>query len=243
MWYNLNNIKKLDSCVSECLIIVIFEKFLIVIMYKIFAIVLTALVIITSQTATAQSSNDTILMMSGQEVISMVYDTSFGNITYKNPKPDGDPITVETSDVFSIRNNKGEMIKYVQDTAGENDLTVEEMRYYIKGQQDARKGFKPRGAFWANIGIGLASGATGSFFCPIPPFAFTALSGLTKVKIKHSTVSNLEYLKHDTYILGYEHIARGKRKTRSLIGGGIGLVGGLGAAIILKNTGNSLIKN
>ena len=203
--------------------------------------ILIVFTLLVAQKADAQTGNDTILLLNGTEIISMVYDTSFGNVTYKNPKADQDPITIETSDVFSIRNSKGETIKYVYDSAGENDLTAEEMRYYIKGEQDAQKGFKPRGAFWTNMGIGLLSGATGSFLCPIPPFAFTALSGLTKVKIKHSTVSNLECLKHDTYIMGYEHIARGKRKTKSLLGGGIGLVGGIGASIILISTGNGII--
>ena len=212
-------------------------------MSKLFSIILIVFLLLHARKANSQTGNDTILLLSGVEIVSTVYDTAFGNITYKNPKPDGDPITIESSEVFSIRNSKGETVKYVYDSVAGDEIDVEGMRYYIKGEQDARKGFKPRGAFWGNMGIGLASGATGSFFCPIPPFAFTALSGATKIKIKHSTVSNLEYLKHDTYIMGYEHIARGKRKTKSLIGGGIGLAGGIGAAILLKSTGNELIKN
>ncbi len=211
-------------------------------MYKLVSFLFISFLLITTQTAHSQTGNDTILLLSGTEIIAAVYDTTFGNITYKNPKSDQDPIVIETSDVFSIRNSKGESIKYVYDSAGENDLTVEEMRYYIKGEQDAKKGFKPRGAFWTNVGIGALSGATGSFLCPIPPFIFTALSGITKVKIKHSTVSNMDYLKHDTYIMGYEHIARGKRKTKSLLGGGFGLVGGIGVGILLRSTGNFPIK-
>ena len=136
------------------------------------------------------------------------------------------------------------------------------MRYYIKGEQDAQNGFKPRGSFWCNLAIGAVSGVTGNFFSPIPPFGFTALTGLPKVnmrpyssykfiwrpkpriiKIIVTPVSNVEYLKHDTYIMGFEHTARGKRRTKSLVGGGIGLVGGLGVFWgILQPTGNQLIK-
>ena len=190
----------------------------------------------------AQENKDTILLLNGVEITTTVYDTLFGLVRFKDPKPDKDPVEMESSDIFSIRNSKGEFIKYVYDSAGDNNLTIDEMRYYIKGEQDAQKGFKPHGAFWTNVLIGAASGATGVFYCPIPPFLFTALCGATKVKIKHSTVSNLEYLKHDTYVMGYEHVARGKRKLKSLLGGGYGLVGGIGAAIILKNTGNALLK-
>ena len=63
-----------------------------------------------------------------------------------------------------------------------------------------------------------------------------------KVKIKHSTVSNIEYLKQDAYIMGYERVARKKRKFQSMIGGGIGLVVGLGTYGVLKSTGNEIIK-
>ncbi len=199
-------------------------------------------ILLKTISVSAQDNKDTILLLNGTQIITTVYDTTFGLVRYKNPHPEKDPIEIESTDIFSIRNVNGEFIKYVYDSAGENNITADEMRYYIKGEQDATKNFKPHGAFWTNVLIGAASGATGLFYCPIPPFAFTAFCGLTKVKIKHSTVSNLDYLKHDTYIMGYEHIARGKRKTKSLLGGGIGLVGGIGAAIILKNTGNALLK-
>jgi hypothetical protein len=49
-------------------------------------------------------------------------------------------------------------------------------------------------------------------------------------------------LKEDAYIMGYERVARKKRKVRSLLGGGIGLGIGLGTHFILKSTGNELIK-
>lgn len=205
-------------------------------------LLITCLIGITTTKVTAQDTKDTILLLNGTEIVTLVYDTTFGLVRYKNPNPAKDPIEIESTDIFSIRNAKGESIFYVYDSAGDNNITIDEMRYYIKGEQDAQKGFKPHGAFWTNVLIGAASGATGVFYCPIPPFAFTALTGVTKVKIKHSTVSNLDYLKHDTYIMGYEHVARAKRKTKSLLGGGFGLVGGIGAAIVLKNTGNALLK-
>jgi hypothetical protein len=38
----------------------------------------------------------------------------------------------------------------------------------------------------------------------------------------------MRYIESDAYILGYERVARQKRKTKSLIGGTIGLVLGYG---------------
>jgi len=55
-----------------------------------------------------------------------------------------------------------------------------------------------------------------------------ALSGATKVRIKHSTISNPNYIDYDAYILGYERVARTRRRIQALIGGTIGLAAGYG---------------
>jgi hypothetical protein len=50
-----------------------------------------------------------------------------------------------------------------------------------------------------------------------------ALSGITKVRIRHSTVSNPAYIDSDGYILGYERVARHRRRIHSILSGTIGL--------------------
>lgn len=190
----------------------------------------------------AQEGKDTIILLNGNTVVSTVVDTTDGVVTIKNPKKPGKNINIENNRIFSINNNKGENIIYVYDTILGNEFTIDEMRYFIKGEQDAEKGFKARGALYGNMALGLASGATGSFLCPIPPFTFIVFSGLRKVKVKPKTVSNPDYLKEEAYLLGYERVVKKKRKIGSLIGGGIGLGVGLGIAAILKSTGNDLIK-
>ena len=114
------------------------------------------------------------------------------------------------------------------------------MRYFIRGEQDAQKSFKARGAFWSGLLIGAGAGVTGSLLSPIAPFTFAALVGLPKIKIKKKGVSNLEYLKQDAYLMGYERVARKKRKIKSLIGGASGLGIGLGTYFILKANNSEL---
>lgn len=189
-----------------------------------------------------QSDKDTVLLLNGTVIISTVVDTTNGVLTIKNKKNPAKNYIIDNERVFSIRNSSGENIIYTYDTLIGNEFTVEEMRYFIKGEQDAEKGFKAYGSLYGNMALGIASGLTGSFFCPIPPFAFVALSGLPKVKIKHKTVSNLDYLKQDPYLMGYERVARKKRKVQSLIGGGIGLAVGLGTWGVLTSTGNDIFK-
>ncbi len=190
----------------------------------------------------SQTGKDTILLLNGKVIIANVIDTTKGVTSIRNPKDSLKKILIENERIFSISNNKGESVMYVLDSASGKEFSIEEMRYFIHGEQDAEKAFNAPGALWGNIVIGAAAGLTESFFCPIPPFAFIAFSGLPRVKIKKSTVSNIDYLNHETYKMGYKVVGRKKRKVSSLIGGGIGLGVGIGTAIILNSTGNSLSK-
>lgn len=205
--------------------------------YSLFLVV--SFILLLTGKSFSQDLQDTIILLNGDAVICTVIDTTNGVTSIKNPKHPKKNITIENNRIFSIRNPKGENIMYVYDTLIGNEFTVDEMRYFIYGEADADKNFKATGSLLIGGAIGALSGFTGLFFCPIPPFAFTALTGIPKVKIKHETVSNIEFLKHDPYIMGYERVARKKRKVKSLLGGGIGLVVGLGTFGTLKATDNN----
>jgi hypothetical protein len=191
-------------------------------------------------TGVIHSNRDTLIMMNGDVVICTVTDTTDGFTSVVNPKNPKKNILIENDRIFSIKSPNGENIMYAYDTVIGNEFTVDEMRYFIYGERDADKNFKANGCLAIGAVVGVLSGITGSFFCPIPPFAFTALSGIPKVKIKASTVSDPEFLKQDPYLMGYERVARKKRKLKSLIGGGLGLVAGIGAFIGFKASGNEL---
>lgn len=203
---------------------------------------LLCVVVLISRVVFSQTAPDTVLLLNGSMVVSTVLDTTGGVTAIKNPKHPEKNDLIENDRIFSITNASGEHVLYVFDSLQGNEFTVDEMRYFIKGEQDADKGFKAHGSFYGNLAIGALSGVTGYFLCPIPPFLFVSLTGIPKVKIKKETVSNLDYLKQDAYLMGYERVARKKRKMKSLLGGGIGLGVGLGTFFILKSTGNELIK-
>jgi hypothetical protein len=188
----------------------------------------------------AQENKDTVLLMNGDVVICTVIDTTGGITSIKNPKNPKKNITVENDRIFSIKSPSGERMIYSYDTIIGNEFTIDEMRYFIYGEQDADHKYKANGSLIIGAAVGLLSGVTGSFLCPVPPFAFAALSGVTKVKIKKETVSNPDFLNQDPYLMGYERVAKKKRKLKSLIGGGIGLVVGLGTYGVLKASGNEL---
>lgn len=170
---------------------------------------------------------DTILLMNGNIVVEKVLDTLIGAVTIVNPSNTLEKLHYEYDDIYCVKYATGFIdYYYSQDTMKGNYFTREEMEYYMYGERDARKGFKARGCLIGAGVVGLASGGLGLFFAPIFPYGYMGLSGITKVRIKHSTISNPNYIEHDGYILGYERVSRTKRRIQALIGGSIGLAAG-----------------
>lgn len=188
-----------------------------------------------SKTSFSQArAQDTIFLMNGHTIAKQVIDTTFSTVTIMNPKKHGHKIHYESDQLYMVKYADGyKRYYYVQDPTIYNEFTRDEMWFFILGERDARKGFTARGAMIGAGFIGVVAGMTGTFFAPVAPYGFMALSGITRIKIRQGTVSNANYIEHDPYILGYERVARQKRKTKSLIGGTIGLVLGYGLYALL----------
>lgn len=189
-------------------------------------------------------NKDTILLMNGQIVIERVIDTVIGAVTIMDPEKPNKKLHYEYDQIYCVKYGSGFTdYYYSQDTAQGNYFTREEMLYYIYGERDARKGFKANGSLIGAGAMGLVSGGLGLFFAPVFPFGYMGLSGLPKVRIKHSTISNPNYIDWDAYILGYERVARSKRRVNGVIGGAIGLAVGFGLYFgVLKNVYPTTLK-
>ncbi len=174
-------------------------------------------------------SKDTILLMNGNYIVEKVIDTLIGAVTIFNPEKPSEKLHYEYDEIYCVKYANGfNDYYYRQDTALGNYFTRDEMLYYIYGERDARKGFRGNGALVGAGVIGLLSGGVGLFFAPIFPYGYMALSGIPKVRIRHSTISNPNYIDHDAYILGYERVSRTRRRIKAIIGGTIGLAVGYG---------------
>lgn len=184
----------------------------------------TAILLFLFQISFSQKTQDTIFLMNGHVIVKQVIDTTFNTVTIMNPKKHGKKIHYEMDQLYLVKFANGyKRYYYTQDPSIYNEFTRDEMWLFMKGEVDARNGFKARGAMVTAGILGFAAGATGTFFAPVAPYGFMALSGITKIRIEHSTISNPKYIESDAYILGYERVARQKRKTKSLIGGTVGL--------------------
>ncbi len=213
---------------------------------------LTALFILIfsciSNVSISQINSDTILFFNGKTLITTVTNITKptkiqeGTISHTKKRNTDKIKIISSDDVFSIKRSTGEKMIYFYDTAFGNEFTVEEMRLYMLGHLDASQLKNGYLAFTVNMILSVGVGATGTFLAPVIPFMVAGLFGLPKVKVKNKYVSNPDYLKHDPYLMGYEHEGKRKRKLKSLLGGGIGLIAGLIAADILKKNGNELLK-
>lgn len=189
----------------------------------------------------AQEKLDTVYLMSGKTVQGVVKDTSNDKLKILIPKSGGgykaDFIDQEL--IFSVKYKTGtEKVFYTQDTLFGNYYTPNEVRFFLQGERDARRYYHCPGWILGGFVVGFGGGYTGNALFLGAPFAYSAISVGFRVKIRPGSVSNPDYLRYDTYLMGYEKVARQKRILRSLVSGAIGFTAGLVTRSIVNNAQN-----
>ena len=183
------------------------------------------------------SYTDTVFMMNGDILPAFITDTSFHGVKLLKPdkKRGSKEIIIEGDLIFSLKFSSGyEKIIYRYDSAGGNEFTTDEARLFILGQRDAEKGYRSPFITAGGFIIGATAGSVGSLLAPFPPFAYSGIMLIPKIRVKHKSVSDPNYLKNDAYLLGYEKVARRRRAARSFLGG----ISGLAVGLII----NSIVK-
>lgn len=186
-----------------------------------------------AQTPTAM---DTVYLMSGKVLAGVVKDTTNDKLKILIPKKNNEfkADYIDRDLVFSVKYKSGrESVFYLQDTLFGNYYTPNEVRYYLQGERDARRSYRCRGWIAGGFIAGFAGGYTRSVIGFIPPFAYSAVSVGFRVKIRPGSVSNPDYLKYDTYLMGYEKVARQNRIMRTLVAGAIGFAAGFATNTII----------
>jgi hypothetical protein len=175
---------------------------------------------------------DSIVLMNGQVLKGRVLGQSTLEIRYLDSDPKGRTRerAEPTEGVFSVTDSLGrERVWYFHDTVFGNTLTVDEMRRFIKGEQDARAGYKPLGPVLG--GFVLGAGATiaanlemNAFFLP-PLYGATMI--LPRVFVTPGSLTDITMEGDEQYAYGYARVGRSKRVVRSLLSTFAGVVVGL----------------
>lgn len=184
-------------------------------------------------------SQDTIFLLNGTAFTAKVIDTTNNTIRYQylGRKEKQLESSIEKERVFSINYSNGEnAIIYSPDTTSDDQFSVDDMRYFIKGQKDALENFNSKKSFYGGIGFGLVGSYIVTPFIilsPVVPGIYSAVNGSRWLKIKKVKGATAEDLTKDTYLMGYSKVTRNKRIQSSLKGSAIGLVVGVTTMYIL----------
>lgn len=183
-------------------------------------------------------AQDTIVLLTGHIIPCKVYQENENVITCEFVKKGREEkLIIDTYRVFSIKFANGqEKVFYQQDTTKGNWFTVDEMRYFIYGEQDAMKGYKSP----MTTVLGLIAGAGAGFFAMESlillgaPLVYTAGNLIPYIIIDRKTVRNEKFLEQETYIQGYERVARSKKIQNALKSSAAGLAIGIGTYFLVK---------
>jgi hypothetical protein len=140
------------------------------------------------------------------------------------------PLYIERYRAFSVNLNGQDSVIYIQDSLYGNTLSAEQMQFFVWGEQDAMKGYKP----YVSSSIGFALGAAAGYFMVheqaflpiVVPVLYVPLQLIPKVKVNKKYVRDLSYLYQEDYLFGYERVARNRKVQRSFWYSMAGLVAG-----------------
>ncbi|MCI1752436.1 MAG: hypothetical protein LKM36_06055 [Flavobacteriales bacterium] len=176
-------------------------------------------------------AQDKINLMNGQILEGKVLGQSTLEIRYQVPK--GARLverTEPTEGVFSVTDSLGaERVWYFKDTMIGNDYTVPEMRWFINGERDARKGYRPvlpvLGGFV--VGAGLTMGLGLDVNSLLLPPVYAGLMAWPRVYVTQGSITDPNMEGDPVYATGYSAVGRSKRVVNSLLSTAVGVAVGL----------------
>jgi len=182
---------------------------------------------------------DHILLMNGQTLEGRVLGQSTLEVRYQVPK--GARLierTEPTESVFSVTDSLGkERVWYFMDTVFGNDYSVDQMRWLIKGEQDARQGYRP---LWPMLG-GFAVGAGAVIALDLEvmslllPPVYAGLMAMPRVHVSKGSITDPLMEGDPYYATGYATVGRTKRVLRSLYATFAGVAVGLAVRQLIIN--------
>lgn len=175
-------------------------------------------------------AQDKINLMNGQVIEGQVIGQSSLEIRYLVPGKHKRERAEPTSSVFSVVDSLGhEKVWYFMDTLFGNEYTVPQMRWFIEGERDARKGYRPvlpvLGGFVAGAGLTMALDLEVNALL-IPPLYAGAMAW-PRVYVTRGSITDPNMEGDPIYATGYSAVGRPKRVVRSLLSTAVGVAVGL----------------
>lgn len=192
------------------------------------------------QTTSDTSKMDTLFFLNGEVKPVKIVDTIANLVRFLSNNERKRPRVkdIEKSKLFSVKFSNGqERILYFHDSVVGNVFSVLEAKMYMLGEQEADKNYRNKWPAIIGFAVGIASPVVLSnavLLSPIPAAVTPLHILIPNIRVNTKKIVNKNHLQYDTYLMGYEKVARKKNFINSLIGAGAGLAVGFGIWGILK---------
>ena len=198
------------------------------------------LLIIFLFVSTVGVAQDKIMLMNGKiKTVGKVLEIKDRNVLYQ-AKGSKRIKKMGWEKVFSIETAAGrEQVVYLQDSTISNDLSIEQMRLFVKGEQAAIYRYKSP---LSTIG-GLVFGAAGGLLVPyfpavsvLPPAAGITALAFVKPKSSKKSIVGIpdEVSSSPEFVAGYQRKAKDKRMNNTLKGAAVGFLLTVGAIVAFR---------
>ena len=180
-------------------------------------------------------AQDTLVLLSGKTVLAKNVELGGYYVSYYTLKDKSKQKRFDLENVFSIKYASGkERVIYEPDSLEPDDYNIDQMRMYIKGEQDGIKYYKNN---WIKAGAFVFGGASAyfSFYGIIGPAVFSAVIGSFTPDIAKQQVSDPVLLHADEYRAGYEKKIRENKTKNAILYGLAGFATGVASFVIIKN--------
>jgi hypothetical protein len=136
---------------------------------------------------------------------------------------------------FSIRKAAGdEQIVFVPDPSDPMDFTIDQMRMFIKGEQDADRYYKNNVNKAAAFAVGVGSSLLTIYGVVIPPLYATAIGSFTpRMNVRNGHDS--PFRDDPVYCEGYQRKMRDRKIRNALVSGLVGFASGFITLTIIND--------
>lgn len=195
--------------------------------------VLSGLLLFFLFTLVPARAQDTLLLINGHKMVVKSIELNDYTISYRTPGKNR-LRTINPYRVFSIVYADGtERVIYQRDSLDQADFSIEQMRMFIRGEQDADRYYRNTPNKIAATLIGAGASYFTIYGLVIPPLYATVVGSFSPKIENHRADSLLLHISE--YREGYERKARDRKIRNALISGMAGFVTGFVVLNLVNN--------
>lgn len=184
-------------------------------------------------------SQDTLLLNNGNIVIGKLSQIDSSEVIFEKlgKKNKSNLKYYDRNDVFSITTKDSISIIYNPSTNSDFEFSVDDMKYFIIGQQDAKKYYKNN---WVCVG-GFASGLAGGFLIDfygtglLIPAIYATVKSSVPCKLDNIPKEKNKLLEKQEYVMGYKNSASRIRTMKAVKSGLVGVLTMVAIRIVAQN--------